>query len=189
MELWDVYDADRRLTGRTMVRGERFQPGDYHLVVHICIRNSAGEMLIQRRQPFKQGFPGMWDVSVGGSAVAGDTSARAAEREVEEELGLTLHLQGRTPHLSLNFNEGYDDFYIVDQDVDLSALHLQESEVAEVRWASKAEILELIRDGSFIPYHESLIGLLFDLEQIPDSHQGRINGRDRTAGQKREEEV
>ena len=29
MELWDVYDADRRLTGRTMVRGERFQPGDY----------------------------------------------------------------------------------------------------------------------------------------------------------------
>ena len=37
MELWDVYDADRRLTGRTMVRGERFQPGDYHLVVHICI--------------------------------------------------------------------------------------------------------------------------------------------------------
>lgn len=189
MEIWDVYDADRRLTGRTMVRGERFQPGDYHLVVHICIRNSAGKMLIQRRQPFKQGFPGMWDVSVGGSAIAGDTSARAAEREVEEELGLTLHLQGRTPHLSLNFDEGYDDFYIVDQDVDLSALHLQESEVAEVRWASKAEILELIRDGSFIPYHESLIGLLFDLEQIPDSHQGRINGRDRIAGQKREEEV
>ena len=101
MEIWDVYDADRRLTGRTMVRGERFQPGDYHLVVHICIRNSAGKMLIQRRQPFKQGFPGMWDVSVGGSAIAGDTSARAAEREVEEELGLTLHLQGRTPHLSL----------------------------------------------------------------------------------------
>ena len=49
MELWDVYDVVRNKTGRTMVRGETFAEGDYHLVVHVCIFNSKGEMLIQKR--------------------------------------------------------------------------------------------------------------------------------------------
>ena len=53
MELWDVLDRDRRLTGRTMRRGDEMAAGDYHLVVHVCLFNAAGEMLIQQRQPFK----------------------------------------------------------------------------------------------------------------------------------------
>ena len=55
MELWDVYDVDRQLTGKTMVRGEPFEKGAYHIVVHICVFNSEGQMLIQQRQPFKHG--------------------------------------------------------------------------------------------------------------------------------------
>ena len=50
MELWDVYDEERRLTGRTMVRGEAYPEDGYHLVVHMCVFNSRGEMLLQRRQ-------------------------------------------------------------------------------------------------------------------------------------------
>ena len=63
----------------------------------------------------------MWDISVGGSAVAGDNSIRAAEREVFEELGLKLDLSGERPFLTMNFSEGFDDFYIVEQDIDLGA--------------------------------------------------------------------
>ena len=55
MELWDIYDKDRNKTGRTMKRGEPMKDGDYHLVVHICIFSSDGKMLIQQRQPFKDG--------------------------------------------------------------------------------------------------------------------------------------
>lgn len=161
MELWDVYDSDRRLTGRTMVRGERFLPGDFHLVVHICIFNKKGQLLIQRRQPFKEGFPGRWDVTVGGSAVAGDTSSRAAEREVAEEIGLTINLQGIQPHFSINFPEGFDDFYLLRQEVDISQLKLQESEVAEVRWASKEEVEEMLADGQFVPYRKCVMELIF----------------------------
>ena len=32
-ELWDVYDANHRLTGRTHRRGDPLAPGEYHLVV------------------------------------------------------------------------------------------------------------------------------------------------------------
>ncbi len=90
MEIWDIYDVNRNKTNRTMVRGESFNEGDYHLVVHVCIFNSKGEMLIQQRQPFKSGWPNMWDFTASGSAVSGDTSQMAAEREVDEELGLKI---------------------------------------------------------------------------------------------------
>lgn len=40
MEIWDLYDKHRNLTGETMVRGEPVPQDRYHLVVHICIFNS-----------------------------------------------------------------------------------------------------------------------------------------------------
>ena len=50
-----------------MKRGEPMKDGDYHLVVHICIFNTDGKMLIQQRQPFKDGWSNLWDITVGGS--------------------------------------------------------------------------------------------------------------------------
>ena len=97
MELWDLYDSHRNLTGQTMVRGTPVPEGMYHLVVHVCIFNSRGEMLIQQRQPFKPTWGGMWDLSVGGGAVAGDSSAAAAQREVLEEIGVSLDFSHTAP--------------------------------------------------------------------------------------------
>jgi isopentenyldiphosphate isomerase len=85
-EQWDIYDESRQKTGRTMNRGEHI-PGAYHLVVHVCLFSAAGKMLIQQRQPFKEGFPNLWDLTVGGSALAGETSRQAAVRETAEEIG------------------------------------------------------------------------------------------------------
>lgn len=173
MELFDLYDADRVRTGKTVVRGEPIPEGYYHLVVHICIFNSAGQMLIQRRQPFKQGWPDLWDVTVGGSAVAGDTSRSAAERETREELGLAIDLTGDRPSMTIDFDRGYDDYYILTRDVGLSSLTLQPEEVQAVRWATKEEILSMIDDGSFIPYEKSLINLLFFLKDRRSAHTVR----------------
>ena len=90
MELWDLYDAQRKLTGETMVRGTPVPKG-YHLVVHICIFNPKGEMLIQHRQSFKPTWSGMWDVSVGGAVASGEDSQLGARREVAEEIGLDAY--------------------------------------------------------------------------------------------------
>ena len=57
-ESWDIYDASRKKTGRTKIRGTEFRPGEYHLVVHVCLFNGRGELLIQQRQTFKEGWPG-----------------------------------------------------------------------------------------------------------------------------------
>lgn len=164
MELWDVYDADRNPTGRTMVRGGVRRPGELHLVIHVCIFDARGRMLIQQRQTFKEGWPNLWDITVGGSALAGENSRQAAEREVREELGLKIDLRGARPHLTVNFEAGFDDIYLIRQDLDERALVLQPEEVQRVRWATREEILQLLAENAFIPYHPSLIRLIFDMK-------------------------
>ena len=170
MEIWDLYDKDRIKTGETMVRGSQFKENTYHLVVHVCIFNLEGKMLIQQRQPFKDGWPNMWDITVGGSAVSGDTSQLAAEREVYEEIGYKLSLDGIRPSLTINFDKGFDDIYLIQKDIDISKLKLQYEEVQSVKWASKEEILSMIDEEIFIPYHKSLINLLFFMRTSKNSH-------------------
>jgi len=162
MELWDVYDINRNKTNETMVRGEPIEKNNYHLVVHVCVFNSDGEMLIQQRQPFKEGWSNMWDITVGGSAIKGDTSQSAAERELFEEIGLRVDFKNIRPHITMNYNYGFDDIYLIEQDVDINELSLQYEEVQKVKWASKEEIFSMIDSGEFIPYYQSLIQLFFD---------------------------
>lgn len=173
MELWDIYDRDRIKSDKTMIRGEEFEKGSYHLVVHACIFNSNGEMLIQQRQPFKSGWSNMWDITVGGSAVSGDTSQTAIERELFEEIGLKIDLQNVRPHLTINFNEGFDDIYLIEKDVDINQLKLQYEEVQKVKWASIDEIYQKLDEGIFIPYYRSLIKLFFDMRKQYGCHQAK----------------
>ena len=158
-----MYDQNRVKTGEVAVRGgDPIPPGRYHVVVHAAVFNSRGEMLIQRRQPWKEIFPGLWDITCGGSAVTGEDSPTAIYREVREEVGLDLpELKNGRAVFTVNFRDGFDDYYVVRHDCRADSLALQESEVAEVRWASRDEIVPMIREGSFIPYHPALIDLLF----------------------------
>jgi len=177
MEFWDLYDKNRTFTGKKIVRGESIPYGFYHLVVHVCIFNSKNQMLIQQRQPFKRGWSNMWDLSVGGSAQAGDTSRLAAEREVYEELGLKVDLSDQRPAITVPFHVGYDDIYIIESDIDLCDLNLQYEEVQAVKWASEEDILKMIDEETFIPYHKPLISLLFGLRLTKDAHSNFKNQR------------
>lgn len=170
MELLDLYTADREKTGLTMVRGEPTPEGFYRLVVHVCIFSPDGKMLIQQRQPFKKGWSNLWDITVGGCAVAGDSSRAAAERETREELGLSVDLTDVRPTLTVHWEQGFDDYYVLTLDVDPETLRLQHEEVQAVQWASLETILEMIEDGRFIPYEKSLIRLLFWRRDHRSSH-------------------
>jgi len=170
MELFDLYTADREKTGRTMVRGEPTPEGFYRLVVHVCIFDPEGRMLIQQRQPFKRGWSNLWDITVGGCAVAGDSSRSAAEREMREELGLSIDLTDVRPTMTIHWENGFDDYYVLTRPVDLSSLKLQYEEVQQVRWATLEEILQMIDNGQFIPYEKSQIELLFFRRNHRSSH-------------------
>lgn len=163
MELWDIYDKNRILTGRTIERGNKLKQDDFHLVVHVCIFNSKNEMLIQQRQPWKEGWPNMWDITVGGSALAGESSIEAAERETSEEIGYKINLSNERPFFTINFETGFDDYYLVEKEIDIESLILQYEEVKAVKWASREEVLQLIKEGKFINYWFS--NNLFDMRK------------------------
>lgn len=170
MELWDLYTRDRELTGKTMVRGDKIPEGCYHLVIHICAFNSRGEMLIQQRQSYKEGWSNLWDITVGGSSVAGESSRQAAERELGEEVGISFSFEQERPALTLNINDNIDDYYLIDTEPDITTLTLQQEEVQAVKWATLEEILQMIDDEIFIPYHKSLIETLFALHKRRSAH-------------------
>lgn len=152
-ELWDIYDANRVLTGKKHRRGNPLQPGEYHLVVYVCLFNHKNQMLIQHRQPWKHGWPNMWDLSVGGSAVAGDSSQMAAQREVKEEIGVDLDLSNVKPHFTVYGETAILDIYMVTKDVELSELCLQEEEVREAKWVNHDEMMQMVEEGIMIPHY------------------------------------
>ena len=177
MEIFDLYDRDRFPTGEVMPRGQKPPIGRYHLVVHICIFNQEGQMLIQKRSQQKGFWAGLWDVSVGGAAQKGDSSWLAAQRELLEELGIDFDFSEVRPALTINFAYGFDDVYLIHLNLELAELQLQAEEVIAVKWADQDTILAMIRSGEFLPYHSSLIGLFFDLRSYPGFfRQGRVPG-------------
>lgn len=170
MEILDLYDINRIPTGETVIRGDKIPKNRYRLAVHVCIFNKSGQMLIQHRQPFKSGWSNMWDITVGGSAVSGETSQAAAEREVLEEIGYKIDLSNIRPIFTKNFLTGFDDIYLLERELDINTLKLQYEEVKEVKWATLDEIKSMLESGEFIPYHKSFIELLFYLRNHNDSH-------------------
>ena len=50
MELWDIYDADKKPTGRTMKRNDWcLKNGEYHLTVLGVVARPDGKFLITKR--------------------------------------------------------------------------------------------------------------------------------------------
>lgn len=149
-ELWDVYDENRRKTGRLHRRGDYLKKGDYHLVVHVWMLNSRGEFLLTKRAPGK-GFPNCWE-STGGSALAGDDSLKAALREVKEETGLSLNQELGKCVLSARKSDYFRDVWLFRQDFDLNSVILQPGETVDKMYADKAAIEKLIQQKAFVPY-------------------------------------
>lgn len=148
-ELWDVYDADRRPTGRLHRRGDPMQPGEYHLVVHAWIQNSREEYLITKRSPNK-GFPNMWEWT-GGSALAGEDSLTAVLREIREETGLVIQPEQGKLLLQYTREDNHADVWLFQHEFSLDDVHLQEGETCDKMKASRETIYELVKKGKFVP--------------------------------------
>ena len=174
MELVDLYDENRIPLGKTAERQEhraRESFEEFRVVVHICIFNAKGQLLIQQRSMRKDAFPGKWDVSAAGGVDAGETSRQGAEREVWEELGYALDLTGVRPSMTVNYDGGFDDFFLVIRDdLRIEGLTLQEEEVSAVRWATREEVLSMLEAGEFVSYPASFLQFLFDMRDTFGFH-------------------
>ena len=156
MELWDLYNEKREPLGKTHVRGEKLPEGAYHIVVHVWIKNHAGQFLMSRRAASRRSFPLMWE-TVGGSVTAGENSREGALREVFEEVGIDLsQSEGR---LVFSQTRGVIDgkrfgdildVWLFEYDKDADLERATTDEVAETKWLFPDEIKKLSDDGELV---------------------------------------
>ena len=149
MELWDIYNENGELTGRTLERGGVQAPGDYHLAVTVTVVNSRGEVLCTLRGMEKSVYPGVWE-NPGGGVLSGETSLSAAVRELLEETARSA-LPEELIFLSRRKAEGFFmDVYGLVRDVPAEELILQPHEVDGAKWVpideweQKAKVREIL---------------------------------------------
>lgn len=156
MELWDLYNEHRQLTGRDHIRGEEIPPGYFHLVVHVWIRNSNGKYLISQRSADRPMHPLKWEC-VGGSVLKGEDSLTGALRETKEEVGLTLNPKhgkivrstiGRVVN-GVKFSD-IVDVWLFSYDGPVSLELATTDEVAQSVWLDRKQIKELFDKGDFV---------------------------------------
>ena len=142
MEYWDIYDSEKRVTGRKMLRNDwHMKPGDYHLTVLALIRDAAGRILITQRKADKEWAPLKWE-----------------RREVAEETGLRFAPeQGRCIHTYRSDSPSEQNNYFVDiyefrGDFTQENVKIQEDEVESFRLATPQEVRALGEADDFLHY-------------------------------------
>ena len=90
-EIIDILTPEGESTGKTAYKSEAHQKGWFHATVHIWLYTKEGKILLQQRGFTKKVFPGLWDISVAGHVLAGESIIDAAKREVFEEIGLAIN--------------------------------------------------------------------------------------------------
>ena len=160
-ERWDLYDAQGRRTGRTMLRGEEVPAGMYHLAVHIWPRNSRGEFLVQRCAPGVQWKPNLWAVT-GGSAIAGENAQTAARRELREEIGYDARDGELDQVACLRRTNSFCGVFSLRIDWPAEQFVLQREEVSAVQWCDSARLMRMIADNTLYNYGDAYFRMLFE---------------------------
>jgi 8-oxo-dGTP pyrophosphatase MutT (NUDIX family) len=148
-ELVTIVDRENNEIG-PLPRGEMRAGRLIHRASYILVFNSQGELYVQKRTLTKDVFPGYHDVVAGGVVAAGETYEECAERELEEELGIS-----NVPLTPL-FHFYYEDEHIRLWGAAFSCVYdgemiLQEEEVESGAFMKVEELMNLPETEPFCP--------------------------------------
>ena len=132
-EYWDVYDKNRKRTGKLHKRGIRMQPGEYNIVCEAWIV-SGNKLLVTQRCKYKN-FGGLWECT-GGAVKAGESSIDCIKREIKEEIGIDVADEELTFKGTKHGAAFFIDCYELHRDLSLDDLTLQ-TEKCPVRSLSR----------------------------------------------------
>lgn len=152
-EYWDIYDENRRKTGKVVERGNYdFKPGEYHIVVTGIILNSKNEILITKRAPYKK-FGLMWECN-SGSILAGETSLQGILRELKEEIGVEFKEKDAIFLKTVKGGKKYPDFkdlWLFRKDVKKEEITFPDGEAIDYKWVTIDEFMKMYNNNEIVP--------------------------------------
>ena len=148
MEIWDLYDEMGNKTGETWERSraKEIPEGRYHIVCDILIRHRDGDFLLTLRDSRKEMYPGCWEASAGGSALAGETPEEGARREMQEETGLKAEKLELISITRKPDSRSVVYAFIAMVDAAKDSVMLQEGETVDYQWMKLSALRKMIRD-------------------------------------------
>jgi len=151
-ELVDVVDENDQVVGvvtRSAMRTGRLR----HRTAFVLVVSSDGRVLVHRRSPTKDVWPGLWDLAAGGVLASGESYGDGAIRELAEELGITgVALIALVPpgHGRFESDEVAEVAAIYQVTWD-GPVEFTDDEVSEARWVTSAELETMVAHEPFVP--------------------------------------
>jgi isopentenyldiphosphate isomerase len=155
MEYFDVLTEKGEYTDRVESRKECHNKGFWHKAVAVFIINSKNQILLQKRSSNKKMWPNLWDISAGGHVLAGEFGFQAIIREIKEEIGIDINKNdilfiGAATSENIKkdiINKHFNEYYIVNKDIEIADLKLQKEEVSDAQWFEKEDIIKRIENN------------------------------------------
>lgn len=151
MELRDLYDENKQLTGEKIYKGQDVPKGRYYITVVVFIQNNKNEFLLQKRVKKKDG---KW-ATTGGHPISGETSKQGIITEIKEELGINIVEENVKLFKTIKTEDDFVDIYYLKEDIDINEIKIQKEEVEDVKWATIDEIQEMIQQEIFSESHKA----------------------------------
>lgn len=149
MEIWNLYDENRKCLPLTHERGLPMPAHTYHLVTDVWTVNFDDEILITQRHLDKK-HGGLWECN-GGAAQLGEDSITSALRELGEETGIHLQATDLTLLHSVKAVERFVDTYITRQSLTLADIHIQPEEVIGAQFVDFTTLVAMWEAGLIVP--------------------------------------
>lgn len=141
-ELLDLYDNKFNKLNKAIIRRVDEIPENTNIMMsYILIKHNDKYLLEQSggKNGFKWAIPG-------GHVQTKENGEQGLRRELKEELGLENLSIKHIDTVKFPYNNYIFNVYLTEDQIDMSKLVFQSEEVLQVKWYSKVEILELIKE-------------------------------------------
>jgi isopentenyldiphosphate isomerase len=147
---FEVLDDEGHKTGQILDRETVHQQQLWHEVVNVWIINTTGDVLLQRRGPHVDLNPNVWDVAVGTHVRPGEDPTVAAQRCLQNELGITItaeqlkhlfNIQSANPVENGQLHRVLGHLFLLKRDIDLADCTVDSSKITELAWKPLIQVM------------------------------------------------
>ena len=161
VQIVDENNLEIAAVSRSLMREQNL----IHRASYILVFNNAGLLYVQKRTMNKDVYPGFYDVAAGGVVLAGESYEDAAERELEEEIGLNEIT------LTPCFDHFYDDaanrvWGRIFRCQHEGPFTLQEEEIESGGFMDVMQVLDSAEQGLFTPDGIEILQRMHDEKQL-----------------------